>query len=83
MKKMLSIAKKIASRQTVTLRQLLKMNIDLQITSPFDESFLIEFSGPAYLTQDGIIRWTSNGTLDTKIIIQGYQGTISSILSKE
>ena len=75
------IAKKILSTKKVSIRQLLKMNIYLQITSEQDDSFIIQFSGPVNLTQDGIIRWTSNGTFDVELLINGYSGRIISQLN--
>ena len=59
------------------------MDIDLEITSSIDDTFVIDYSGPVKLTEDGMIKWSSNGVFDIEIIIQGYQGRIIQVLSDE
>ena len=59
------------------------MDIDLQIIYPYDDSFSIEYSGPVELTQDGFIRWSSNGTFDVQLVINGYQASIINVLNHE
>ena len=77
------IAKKILASKKITVRKLLSLNINLQITSGIDDTFIAYFNGPVQLTNDGNIRWTSNGVFDIQLLIDGNHGSIINVLSDE
>lgn len=66
MNKINKIALKIA-KKSLTIRELLKKKINLEITYGLDESFKLNFSGPINLTPNGVARW--GHLLNTNILI--------------
>lgn len=83
MNKIIKIARKIASKQILTIKQLLQKKIDVNIIYHSDDSFELYFEGNAKLTPNGIAKWSYNNILDIKVVLIGDQAFIQDILTKE
>ena len=83
MDNIIKIAKKIASKQMLTIRQLLQKDIYVKIIYHSNDTFELQFQGKAKLTPDGMARWSNNGVLDIKVMLIGNEAFIHDVLTKK
>lgn len=78
MEKVNKIAKKIYASM-LTVRDLMDMKIELNMTDNFKGNWTIKFKGPVKLTEEAYARWNLYGVFDKKVLINGNEGIILDI----
>lgn len=69
------IARRIASGVTTTIRELLKMDLSVDVQDE-RKTWLCPFDGKVKLTPDGVARWSVDGILDLPVIVRGNEATV-------
>lgn len=83
MNKTIKIAKKVASQQTLTIKELLQKDVDVDIIYHSNNDFELNFQGKVKLTPQGVARWSQNGVLDVKVILMGNEAIIQDVLNNQ
>lgn len=73
------IIAKILSDYIIKVRDLLDMDISINVTDDFNGQWNADFKGPVELTADGIARWSMNNILDKEIAFKENKAIVQGI----
>lgn len=74
-----NIIAKILSDYIITVRDLLNMDISINVTDDFNGQWIAEFKGPVKLTANGIAKWSIDNILDKEIEFNKSKAIVKGI----
>ena len=73
------IIAKILSDYIIKVRDLLDMDISIDVTDDFNGQWVADFKGPVKLTVNGIAKWSANNILDNEVVFTNSKAIVKGI----